>query len=102
MNATSSIVPTVGMGCTRIMWSDREAYTVVAVSKSGKSAVVQRDIATRTDTNGMSDAQSYEYAPNPDAPRETIRLTSKGWKFAGRCGSRVLMGERRERYDFSF
>ena len=101
MNAIVSEV-TVGMGCTRIYWSDREAYTVVAVSASGKTAVVQRDHAVRIDSNGMSDMQSYEYSPNPDAARETIRLTSKGWKFAGPHGSRVLMGTRRAYHDFSF
>ena len=74
------VVPTVGMGCTELMWTDRHAYTIVWVSKTGKTIRVQRDIATRTDKNGMSECQDYEFSPDTNAELVTVRLTTKGWK----------------------
>ena len=92
--------PTVGMGATILSWSDRSPATVVEVSASGKTIKLQEDTATRTDTNGMSECQDYAFAPDPSAPLQVARLTSKGWKIVG--GSRVRLGERSRYHDFSF
>lgn len=99
-------IPRVGDGCTVLHWSDRDAATVVRVSPDGKRIWIKGDIATRTDKNGMSDAQSYSYSPNPDA-REieyTLRKDGKYHK-AGeplRGSMSLLIGTRMTYYDYSF
>lgn len=105
----ASAQPAVGMGATRLGWSDRHPYTVIEVLlfKSGAKAgqvravCVQEDNATRTDKNGMSDSQSYEYTPNPDAPVEVYRAC-KGGVFKDAKGSRLMIGKRSKYYDYSF
>jgi hypothetical protein len=37
------VKPEVGMKVTYCMWSDREVYTIIDVSKSGRVITVQRD-----------------------------------------------------------
>lgn len=91
--------PQVGMGCTLCWWSDRDPYTIIKVSASGKTFWMQEDNARRTDNNGMSDAQSYEYTPNPNGEVRQVRLTTRGWKSNGQ---RVAVGHRRKFYDYSF
>lgn len=99
MGGTTSIAPTVGMGITILCWTDRRAATIVAVSKSGKQFEFTYDVATRTDTNGMSECQKYDYTPVPEGPRHTAKLLKKGW----RVGSRgVRLGARNTYYDYSF
>lgn len=61
---------------------------------------IQEDHATHTYPNGLSEIQSYAYAPNLDAPRQVVRLTSKGWKIVR--GNRVLVGHREKYRDPSF
>ena len=96
--------PVVGMGATMPMWTDRHAYTVVEAGP--KRLVAQQDIATRVDGNGMSDAQSYTFAPNPAAPREVFTLRKNGrWVKEGesmRGGQRLSLGARSEYHDYSF
>lgn len=102
---TTSNKPTVGMGATICKYSDRHAATVVAVSKDGKSVDIQRDTATRTDKNGMSECQDYEYSPNPDASIETYTLRKNGrWVQKGQSlkGQSIAIGYRSEYYDYSF
>ena len=69
---------TVGFGGTEYMWTDRHAYSVCSVdpnwqNKNFEIIGVQRDNAERTDNNGMSDCQSYEYTPNPDGKKITLK-----------------------------
>ncbi|MGV8972216.1 MAG: hypothetical protein ACOH10_07825 [Rhodoglobus sp.] len=108
----------VGDGATMLMWSDRHAATVVAVRyfKTGtrkgqvKEVDVQRDKVKRTDANGMSESQTYDYQPDPDAPVRTYRADAKGRLrelFPEGNGLRMgtaglLVGSRREYHDFSF
>lgn len=98
--------PEVGMGATRLLWTDRVACTIIEVSKSGKQITVQRDKATRTDGNGMSDAQSYNYTSDPKGETSIYTLRKNGaWVRKGdghKTGERLLIGTRREYYDFSF
>ena len=68
-----SAEPTVGMGATEVMYSDRNPFTVIAVITPRK-IVVQEDTSTRTDSNGMSDCQSYTYSPNPEGRTRTLTL----------------------------
>lgn len=99
------VVPEVGMGATVIMWSDRYAVTIVEVSPNGKSVKVQSDNYKRTDTNGMSENQSYEFSPNPDAPITTYTLRKNGrWVHQGSSmnGQGLAIGFRDAYHDFSF
>lgn len=92
--------PSVGMGITVLMWTDRHAGTITRVSPSGKTFWFQEDIATRTDKNGMSDSQSYEFMPNPDASIQCARLTKSG---AYKCnGTQIRVGDRDAYHDYSF
>lgn len=106
MNTTETVtVPVVGMGATICFLTDRRAGTIVAVSASGKQITVQRDTCTRTDKNGMSECQSYDYAPNPEGTTDTFtfrkngRWVQKGSDMNGTC---CYIGGRREYHDYSF
>lgn len=97
-----SAEPTVGAGATIIMWTDRHAGTVIEISKSGHRIKIQEDTTTRTDSNGMSDAQSYEYAPNPDGKVwEATRRGDGSYRLVG-LSTRVLLGTRRKYHDYGF
>jgi hypothetical protein len=101
--------PEVGDGVTFVYWSDRKPGTVVEVErfKTGpqagqvKAVLVTDDKAIRTDSNGMSDAQSYRFETVWDGPRTRATLRKDGkWKTKG--GTRVLIGERDAYHDYSF
>lgn len=101
------IAPTVGLGATILSWSDRHAGTIIEVRADG-SFVVQEDNWVRTDTNGMSDAQSYQYTPNPNGSTYTFEPVKRG-KAKGQIrenglkgGRSVLVGSRDKHFDFSF
>lgn len=97
--------PTVGMGATMLFWTDREACTVVEVSKDGKTVLVQEDTATRTDNNGMSDCQSYAYSPDPNGGKHTYTLRRNGrWVRKGDSmrGAGLRLGTRDHHHDYSF
>ena len=114
----------VGLGGTEYMWSDRHAYSVCEVIKNWRGKGfdiigVQRDNSKRTDKNGMSESQSYEFTPNKDAPvsylkSETVETTNgtrklfqpvswnektNRWNKGGRA---VTLGHREEYWDPSF
>lgn len=98
-------VPVVGMGATMLGWTDRHAATIVAVGPNGRWVEIRRDDAKRVDSNGMSEAQDYEFTPNPKAPvlRYSLRkdggYVRVGEKFSG---VRLRIGERDCYHDFSF
>lgn len=98
--------PEVGMGATVLHWTDRSAATVVSVSASGKSIVVQMDNARRTDSNGMSESQTWEHTPNPNAHRlEYTHRKNGAWVRKGepmKSGGRLALGYRDTYHDFSF
>lgn len=100
----SRTVPEVGMGATQVCFSDRHAFTVVEVSKSGKRITVQQDKATRTDKNGMSDCQDYTFEPNPNGSKHTLSLRKNGrWIEVGGSQSDFTysIGHRAEYYDYT-
>lgn len=97
---TASKAPEIGDGVTILHWTDRTAATVVWVSKTGKTVHIQEDNAKRTDSNGMSECQTYEFTRNTDAVVMHARLTPKGWKIVK--GNRILIGRRDAYYDYSF
>ena len=90
--------PQVGMGATILMWTDRHAATIVKVTKT--QVHVQRDLAKRTDKNGMSESQTYTYEPDPTAYVEIFRKTKAGYRATG-GGSALRIGDRQEYHDFT-
>lgn len=103
--------PVVGMGATILYWSDRKAATVTAWD--GKVIEVQYDDAKRVDSNGMSEAQEYEFTPNHGGAVLAFRRTKDGswkqvqwnpetkrWNQNGSAG--LIVGKRDHYHDFSF
>lgn len=92
----------VGDGATILMFSDRHAATVVEAGP--KRIVIQRDIAKRTDDNGMSESQTYEFTPDPTAPKIAYTLRKNGrWVREGDPlrGGETLGRGRSSYYDFT-
>ena len=96
-------VPEIGMGVTRLSWSDRDPYTIVKVI-SPKRIVVKEDDAKRIDTNGMSECQTYEYTRNDNNPEVILTLRKYGWRQVGdgKKGTGWRIGEREKYHDYSF
>ena len=102
---SSNPTPEIGMGATVLHWTDRTACTIVEIPNP-TTVVVTADLAVRTDDWGMSDAQSYEYTPQPDGHRVTYTLRKNGaWVTKGqpmKDGTRLAIGVRQQYYDYSF
>ena len=98
----------VGDGCTICYYSDREPATIIAISEDEKTITVQQDKATRTDSNGMSDCQSYVYERDLNGTIRTYKRTRTNKSFYSENGSYrdwdtfLLFGVRRKYYDYSF
>jgi hypothetical protein len=101
-NAVDAQTPEVGLGATVVLWSDRKAATILSISPTGHRIVVQYDIATRTDQNGMSDSQSYRYERDTDGRIEEFTRRKDGsYRIVG-GDSRLLVGVRDHYHDYSF
>lgn len=109
--------PVIGMGVTTTSYTDRDAGTIISVEKQGKRTLicVQRDNAERTDSNGMSECQTYAYSPNPNGARYhfAAELPDGRWfemrknETTGRWnkvdgGYGLRLGDRDKYHDFSF
>ena len=100
----------IGDHCTYALWTDRHAGYIVDVSKSGTKVTFQRGNAVRTDSNGMSECQSYDVSPNPNGftTEFSLRTRKNGDTFWKRVGTPskergdVLFAGHREYYDYSF
>lgn len=92
--------PYVGQPATVRWYTDRTACTVVAVSKTGHKVTVREDKAIRTDTNGMSECQSYAYEENPEG-REFVYYRNAEGLYLDH-GSRLVLGARSAYHDYSF
>lgn len=99
---SQSATPVVGMGATCMSYSDRHAYTIVRVE--GKKLWATPDIAVRTDSFGMSDAQSYSYTTDSTATECLFTLRKDGrWHEGRSLSGRVLcIGHRDQYHDYSF
>lgn len=58
----NNTAPVVGKGATICLYSDRHAYQVMEVSEDGKRIIMQQCNAKRTDNEGMSECQEYDYS----------------------------------------
>jgi hypothetical protein len=107
--------PEVGMGATLLHWTDRDGGTITKVWTWRQSTYiqVQVDRAIRTDTNGMSECQSYRFEPNPIGNVHTfrkldggmwqaVRLNIKTQRWVKTEGSGLRIGEREAYHDYSF
>jgi hypothetical protein len=105
MTETRTPTPEVGMAATVIYWTDRAAATIVEVSPNGRTVKVTHDKATRTDTNGMSESQEYDYETDWLGPRTAYTLRKNGrWVRRGDSmnGQGLAIGYRRTYHDYSF
>ena len=97
--------PEVGMGATECCWSDRHPYTIITVVNTRK-IIVQADKAIRTDKNGMSEDQVYEYKPDLNGSTYVLTLHKNGkWirmHDSMNDGNPFSLGHRSEYRDFSF
>lgn len=116
-NSNNAVSPSVGVGCTVIMYSDRIAGTIVRIIYKGKKTkilIVQADNAIRTDSNSMSDSQSYRYEPDPSGriyyfkqnrvgrwTEASISADRRKFNFVS-GGAKLLIGHRDHYYDYSF
>lgn len=96
----------VGDGATICYYSDREPATIIEISEDGKIVKVQEDKAVRTDTNGMSDSQDYDYFRNENGTIHTFKRNRKGFYTdngkATDYGTKLGFGYRRKYFDYSF
>lgn len=92
----------VGDGISLSPYSDWDAYTVIERRETPKGFVltIQEDEAIRTDSNGMSDCQTYEFKRNTNGITRTVKWNAKkNWFTAD--GYKVALG-RHSYYDYSF
>lgn len=108
--------PEHDMGATIMCWTDRHAATIINVTKLATTVIwVREDKAKRTDKNGLSESQSYDYAPDPAGRLYTFRQRADGsWEQVvvnaktGRLnkveggGHGLRIGSRDHYHDFSF
>lgn len=99
---TTSNIPTVGMGATIHVGSDAYPATVIQVTRNGRRVVIQEDIATRIDQNGISEIQEYTYEPNPQGTIHVVTLRKDGQYRESGTTTPVSIGSRRKYYDPSF
>lgn len=100
--STTFDIPTIGMGATIHVGSDAYPATVIQVTRNGKRVVIQEDIATRIDNNGMSESQDYTYEPNPEGEIHVVTLRKDGRYRESGTTTPVSIGFRRKYYDYSF
>ena len=92
------VQPKVGMGATVLCWTDRHAGTIVKITPT--QIHIQEDTVKRTDRNGVSECQTYEYSSNPQGKIHVFRKTKTGYR--NNAGNALCIGERDSYYDYSF
>ncbi len=96
-----AVNPEVGAGVSINFVTDRVPATIIKVSASGQTITLQRDRSTRVDSNGMSDAQTYEFGRDLEGTTTTARFSKRDRVYRTSGGQQVSVG--RSRYhDFSF
>lgn len=94
--------PEIGDGATEYCYTDRECYTVVEVSKSGKSVTLQAD-SVKAAENVDFGHQSWVIEPNPNGRKVVVTFRKDGkWKVKGTNFRIVRFGSRDYYYDWSF
>ena len=73
--------PKLGMGATLLAWTDRYAGTITGITLNGGKVTrieVTRDIATRTDRNGLSECQKFTFERDARALPYHFRQNKRG------------------------
>ena len=107
--SNNPVKPEVGMGVTAIYYTDRRPYTIIEIV-SDREIKIQADRVIRTDSNGMSDCQSYRFESNPEGEIRGLKLKTSSkrpngiWVEKGSSinSTRYLIGTRKNYFDFSF
>lgn len=106
--------PVVGMGATILMWSDRGAGTIIAVTETSKGRVltVQNDSSKVVGGSGHDGSAEYEYERNPNGRIKHFRWAGTwtqvmegakpGTFKKGSVSNGLRIGEREEYRDPSF
>lgn len=111
--------PEVGMKATHVLWSDSHAYTVIGVSKNGKTVTVQRDrVEAKHKPEDLGfvpggflghcadqHKQKWDCFPDPEGKIKKFSLRKNGrWCEVGdTCtGSALRLGYGCEFYDYNF
>lgn len=101
----------IGDGVTLNYHSDEEPATIIEIDPKGKWIKVQRDKAVRTDNNGMSDCQDYEFSRDENGRIQTFYKTRRKdftlftdtGKFTyNNYGIYLSLKVRRKYFDYSF
>jgi hypothetical protein len=71
------IQPTVGMGATQQVGSDRYPFSIMEI-KSDRCLVVQADEYVLTEGSGQSEHQVYSYSPNCLGTTRTLTFRKNG------------------------
>lgn len=93
---------TIGDGATIHTGSDMRPATIISIRSDGKKIIIQDDIATRLDNNGMSELQDYSYSRNEDGAMHVITKRKDGSYRISGSKQLVTLGCRRRYYDYSF
>lgn len=107
----SYTLPYVGCPVTMLAWTDRYPGTIVRMFKIGKADAfeVREDKWKRTDTNGFSENQTYDFERDPNGSVVYYKMFKGKWREVkkspetgrfGLCsgGLGIYIG-RREKYD---
>lgn len=98
MEGKQDITPEIGMGATKLSYSDRDPYTIIEIISKNK-IVVQEDDAENI--GEVCYDQNWRITPNPKGHKITLINTKKGWKVLGGC-TRFIIGHREKYYDYEF
>lgn len=101
-NGVPWTVPEVGMAATIQIGSDSYPATVIQVTRNGKRVVVQEDLSTRIDNNGMSDSQQYQYQIDLTGTIYIATLRKDGTYRVTGGKLPIHLGSRRKYHDYSF
>ena len=108
--------PSLGMAATLLAWTDRYSGTVTGITLNGgqlQRIEVTRDKTRRTDKNGLSECQEYEYTTDPQGEScffrigkngrwEEIRLNQETGRWIKTNGYGLLLGTRDHYIDPTF
>lgn len=104
----SRIVPTIGMACTVLCYSDRHAAEVIEVNKSKKKITV-RYMDAKAKHQGMTDSQDWELTSNEKGRTQVFKLQARGrmkgtWveRGSGSGRNRLALGYHDHYHDYSF
>jgi len=92
----------IGKGATIRVGSDSYPCTIYDASYSGKTLFLREDDAVRTDSNGLSEIQEYDYSPNPNGREWKATLRKDGRYRISKSDMPVSVGMRRRYNDPSF